>query len=69
MSTTRDEYREWLTSTGRFEGKQLSEWAQRLVKTFGLEGVLDLLSVTGDSNLYGVDLRRSPWRGGRGFER
>lgn len=60
---TRDEYREWLKSTGKHEGKQLGEWAQNLVRSFGLEGALDLLSVTGDSNLYGVDLRRSPWAG------
>lgn len=63
MSSARDEYREWLTSTGKHEGRQLGEWAQRLVRTFGLEGALDLLSVTGDSNLWGVDLRRSPWAG------
>lgn len=63
MATERDENRQWLTSTGRYEGRQLGEWAQNLVDRFGIEGALDILAVTGDSSLYGVDLRRSPWAG------
>lgn len=56
--TDRDQDREWLL---RGAEKQAEGWEADMIKTFGMEGALDLLALQA-GRVSDVDLRRAPFR-------
>lgn len=61
MTSQRDDNRHWLEGTGPYAGREPGEWATKLVKLWGLEGVLDFLDATAQGGVSEVKLTRRPW--------